>query len=95
MTEEQTAEAWVQEHMPVMPTQGNDPVLHPSHYTKGGVECIQAIEASMTPEAFRGYCKGNALKYIWRYEDKGGVESLQKARVYLNWLIRAENKEKL
>ena len=41
----------------------------------------------MSPEAFNGYCKGNVLKYIFRYEEKGGYEDLQKARVYLNWLI--------
>ena len=41
----------------------------------------------MTPDAFRGYCKGNVMKYVWRYEQKGGVESLRKANVYLNWLI--------
>lgn len=64
-----------------------DAVLHPSHYCKdGGVECIDAIRASMTPEAFAGYCKGNVMKYIFRYEDKGGVEDLRKAMVYLTWL---------
>ena len=64
-----------------------DAVLHPSHYCKdGGVECIDAIRASMTPEAFAGYCKGNVMKYIFRYEDKGGVEDLRKAMVYLAWL---------
>lgn len=64
-----------------------DAVNHPQHYTKGGVECIDAIKASMTAEAFAGYCKGNVLKYLWRYESKGGVEDLDKALVYLNWLI--------
>lgn len=36
-----------------------DNVNHPAHYTQGGIECIEAIKASMTPEAFRGYLKGN------------------------------------
>lgn len=58
----------------------------PEHY-KGEIECVDAIRASMTPEAFRGYLKGNVMKYLWRYEKKGGVEDLMKARVYLNWLI--------
>ena len=58
----------------------------PDHY-KGEIECVDAIRASMTPEAFRGYLKGNVMKYLWRYEKKGGVEDLMKARVYLNWLI--------
>ena len=64
-----------------------DAVNHPQHYCKGGVECIDAIKASMTAEAFAGYCKGNVMKYIFRYENKGGVEDLNKALVYLNWLI--------
>ena len=66
-----------------------DPVNHPSHYTQGGIECIEAIKASMTTEAFEGYCKGNILKYLWRWEKKGGVEDLCKAAVYMNWLIES------
>lgn len=68
----------------------HDNVNHPNHYDKGnGVECIEAIRASMTDAAFAGYCKGNVLKYMWRYEDKGGIEDLRKAQVYLGWLIGA------
>jgi DNA transposition AAA+ family ATPase len=70
-----------------------DMVNHPSHYTSGSIECIDAIEASMTAEAFKGYCKGNAMKYIWRYEKKGSVESLQKAIWYLNKLIEVESSD--
>jgi hypothetical protein len=52
-----------------------DPV-NPEHYRQGGIECIDAIEAALTPEEFRGYCKGNAMKYIWRmnHHAKGGRE---------------------
>lgn len=71
----------------------SDNVNHPAHYTQGGIECIEAIKASMSREAFCGYLKGNALKYIWRYSQKGGVEDLRKAAVYLNWLIEAEGNE--
>ena len=67
-----------------------DAVNHPGHYCKGGVECIEAIKASMSVEAFKGYCKGNCLKYLWRYEAKGGRQDLQKAKVYLGWLEEAE-----
>ena len=66
---------------------GDDPVEHPNHYTSGGIECIKGIEASMEKEAYRGYLKGNCMKYIWRYEKKNGVEDLRKAKVYLDWLI--------
>lgn len=62
-------------------------VNHPSHYTQGGIECIEAIRASMPPEGFQDYCKGNVLKYIWRWRDKGGAEDLEKAKVYLQWAI--------
>jgi hypothetical protein len=61
-----------------------DTVNHPPHYNQGGIECIDAIQAALTPEEFRGYCKGNALKYTWRERIKGQDESLKKALWYLN-----------
>lgn len=65
-----------------------DAVNHPSHYAKGGVECIDAIKASMSKEAFNGFLKGNVLKYVWRYESKAKpVEDLKKAKWYLEKLI--------
>ena len=64
----------------------HDPI-NPSHYTSGPIECIEAMEASMSPESFKGFLKGNIQKYVWRYEAKGGVESLQKAQWYLTRLI--------
>ena len=67
-----------------------DLVNHPSHYADGGIECIEAIEAALTNEEFRGYCKGNCIKYIWRERHKGGTESLKKARWYLNRLIELD-----
>ncbi len=62
-------------------------VDHPGHYTFGGIECIDAIQSSMSANQFAGYLKGNIMKYIWRYEAKGGVEDLRKARWYLDRLI--------
>ncbi len=65
-----------------------DAVNHPSHYTGAGIECIEAIKASMTPDALAGYLKGNVQKYLWRYEKKvNPVEDLKKARWYLDYLI--------
>lgn len=57
----------------------NDPVNHPKHYTEhpSGVECIQITE-------HMNFCLGNATKYIWRADLKGGVEDLEKARWYIN-----------
>jgi hypothetical protein len=71
----------------------HDAVHHPNHYCQGGIECIKAIEASMTPTGFQDYCKGNVVKYIWRWRDKAGIEDLKKARVYLDWLIESAEKE--
>jgi Protein of unknwon function (DUF3310) len=70
-----------------------DNVNYPPHYTRGGVECIDAIQSALTPEEFRGYLKGNVLKYVWRERHKGGTESCEKARWYLNRLVSfgAEN----
>ena len=66
----------------------NDNVNHPSHYTSGDIECIDAIKASMTPEEFRGFLKGSSMKYIWRYRQKGKpVEDLKKAEWYHRKLI--------
>lgn len=62
-------------------------VNHPAHYNASGIECIDGIEAALTPEEFRGFCKANALKYIWREKHKGGGEDLKKAAWYLNRLI--------
>lgn len=61
----------------------HDPVNRPAHYRQGAVECIDAIRAALTPEEFRGYCKGNALKYVWRERLKGGVQDMHKADYYL------------
>lgn len=68
-----------------------DNVNHPQHYTQGGIECIDAIKAALTPEEFRGYCKGNALKYVWRELHKGGNESLEKAQWYLAKAVQSAN----
>ena len=65
-----------------------DAVNHPSHYTDGGIECIEAIESALTNEEYRGYLKGNIQKYVWRERHKGGTESLKKARWYLDRLIQ-------
>jgi len=64
----------------------NDPI-NPQHYTSGTIECIEAMEASMSAEAFKGFLKGNCQKYLRRYEKKNGAEDLRKAKWYLDRLI--------
>jgi hypothetical protein len=66
-----------------------DQVNKPQHYTSGDIETIDAIEASMSPEGFADYLKGNTIKYLWRYQHKGKPEQdLRKARWYLDRLIK-------
>jgi len=76
------------------PTVLPDTVNHPPHYTDGGIECIEAIEAALTNEEFRGYCKANCIKYIWRERHKGSTESLKKAQWYLSRLIQLDETQK-
>jgi hypothetical protein len=66
-----------------------DSVEKPAHYASGEIECIDAMRAQMSKEEFEGHMKGNVVKYMWRWRDKGGVESLKKARWYLNKLIES------
>ena len=70
-----------------------DYVNSPPHYNNGNIECIDAIEESMTSEAFKGYLKGNIQKYMWRYESKKGLQDVLKAQWYLNRLVKTLEKE--
>ena len=66
----------------------NDLVNSPHHYqSSSGIECIEAIKAQMSDAEYRGYLRGNVVKYLWRYQQKGGKQSLEKARWYLDKLI--------
>ena len=71
-----------------------DVVNNPDHYNTGNIECIEAIEESMSSVAFKGYLKGNCMKYLWRYDYKGKqVEDLQKAGWYLQKLTAMVTEE--
>ena len=68
-----------------------DVVNHPSHYTAGKVECIDALEAATTGlEGIEAVCTANAIKYLWRWKQKNGKQDLQKARWYINRLLGEE-----
>lgn len=57
------------------------------HYDRGAVQPIDFMEGSFTEDEFRGYLKGNVVKYVSRYRYKGTPEAdLTKAAVYLGWL---------
>ena len=75
-----------------------DNVNHPAHYAPrvGGpdIECIEAIEAQLTPEEFRGFCKGSVAKYVWRERNKAGNESLLKCVPYIHWAVTPPSMQK-
>lgn len=65
-----------------------DNVNHPSHYTQGKVECIDALEsATIGKSGIEAVCVANIIKYLWRYEEKNGVEDVRKSQFYLNRLL--------
>jgi hypothetical protein len=66
-----------------------DPVNNPAHYTAGGIETIDYIQAKLTPEEFIGYLKGNVIKYTSRAGKKNDlIEDLEKAQWYMNRQIK-------
>jgi hypothetical protein len=66
-----------------------DTVNHPSHYTQGNIECIEAIaEATKQLHGIEAVATANVIKYVWRWKSKNGIEDLQKAQWYLNHLIK-------
>lgn len=73
----------------------NDAVNHPLHYNFGKIEVIKIQEDQLTDDEYRGYIKGQVIKYITRERHKNGLEDLKKAQWYLNRLIKyMEDKQK-
>lgn len=67
----------------------NNNVNHPAHYTAGGIECIDALKAATVElNGIEAVCTANAIKYLWRWKNKNGVEDLKKAKWYINRLIK-------
>ena len=71
------------------------------HYDAGGIEVIDVIEAKLTPEQYKGYLLGNAIKYQLRLNFKLPLElrlsDAMKAANHSQWLvdfIAQENKER-
>lgn len=62
----------------------SDPVNHPSHYTGGKVECIDAMTKFLGSDAVAHFCLCNVFKYLWRHADKNGEEDVQKALWYFD-----------
>lgn len=85
-------ELWKEEFQEIMEKRNEDNVNHPAHYS-GAIEVIDFIRDKLTREELSGYYKGNILKYIARYGKKqteNPIEDIQKAQVYLEWLIDHE-----
>ena len=70
------------------PSAARELVAMSDHYRHGDIECIDAIRAALTPEEFRGFCKGNIIKYAWRERAKGGDQDLIKLQNYATWAVQ-------
>ena len=69
-------------------------VEHPSHNCQGGIECIDALaSATINLKGIEAVCTANAIKYLWRWADKNGVEDLRKAKWYIERLIKERENE--
>lgn len=69
-----------------------DVVNHPTHYNSDSTyECIKVLENWMSPSEFKGFLRGNILKYLCRSEKKNGLEDLKKAQWYMNKLVEVTN----
>lgn len=72
-----------------------DNVNHPSHYCQGGIECIDALKAATVGKTgIEAVCVANVIKYLWRYEEKNGIEDVNKAQWYINRLIQELEEKK-
>ena len=66
----------------------NDNVTHPSHYTQGKIECLDAIESAVTGlTGIEAVFTSQCIKYLWRWKRKNGLEDLLKCLFYLQKLI--------
>ena len=66
-----------------------DMVSHPKHYTQGNIECIDALKAATVGKrGIEAVCVANVIKYLWRYEEKNGIEDVRKAKWYIERLLK-------
>lgn len=72
---------------------GKDEINHPTHYTQGEVECIDAIKAAVKGlNGIEAVCVANAMKYLWRWKRKNGRKDIEKARWYIDKLLKETEK---
>ena len=72
---------------PAMPSPASARQVGGTHYKDMAVQPWDAMQSWMSPEAFQGYLRACAIKYLARCDAKGGLEDLKKARHYLDKLI--------
>ena len=66
--------------------------INPAHYKHGNIEVIDIIRDQLSPEEFKGFCKGLVIKYLCRADHKNGLEDYKKAQWYLNKLVEEMDK---
>ena len=71
----------------------SDNINHPSHYETGQFECIDVMIETQGVEAVKGFCKCNALKYLYRANRKNGLGDMKKAIWYLNKYVELEGRK--
>lgn len=67
--------------------------LEPSYYQQNGQDLIDHLSEIFNADMFIGFMTGNVFKYLTRWQQKNGVEDLEKAQVYLNRLIEFEKQQ--
>ena len=73
----------------IEPENKPDMVSHPKHYTQGDIECIDALKAATVGKrGIEAVCVANVIKYLWRYEEKNGIEDVRKAKWYIERLLK-------
>lgn len=78
---------------PNEPKNEPDSVNHPSHYETGKFECIEVMEEALGRDVVKGFCIGNAFRYLYRAKRKNGLEDMKKARWYLDKVISMEEED--
>lgn len=72
-----------------------DPVTRPTHYAATTIECIDAIRSALGDDGFLAYCRGNAMKYVWRATRKNDEgEDYAKAAWYAQMAAHTMNPPK-